>query len=283
MKDAQDVEVENAFHVKNRAMKLAWDEHTAAAQAADAAGDTATADAERAAATRIKQDFIMFNIGQAGAMVRKWSVRSDTANMEDYKHSAVEGMLKAFDKWDPNKGTWATYSQLHIKGESHRAVNKAAFAHLSYGDLCQRPMVIAEEARQRAILGRTPTDQEIADGGGLSVGVVKRVRQPAPTSLDAPVGDGENSLVDLMSSVDDDIPDFDIGGVVTLSEEQEDFVRSELAGMPAFQCAVVVRLFGLDGAPPQTLSEIGETLGTSREAARRAGGKAIENLRFALG
>jgi RNA polymerase sigma factor (sigma-70 family) len=257
-------------HERNAAWKHDWDLLRAQADEAEASEERVTVRRCRREMERIQAEFFKANSGLAYSAARVYLTRAANGNHDDYIQAANIGLLKAWPLWDPKQGTFATFSRRYAEGEENRAVRADEHAHISYGDHTAAPHVRAAEDRLRTELGRTPTDKEVAERAKVSVGIVSRVRMQRPVSLDAPMGsDSDGTRQSTVADKAATIP----GGVVvdlgTLSEEEEREVLTALAELPALQVAVAARRYGLDGAPAQTLSEIGESLDSSRETMRR--------------
>lgn len=268
-------------HERNRALKLQWDAHVAAAAQAQADGDTHRFAIEDKAQKRVKDDFFRRNYGLGIAASRKYQIAAEKDNREDYIQGAFEAQVKAFHKWDPDKGAFSTFAHMGAEGSVRRTVQQYTKPNTSYGDYCSTPAVLFAEAKLRASNGLTPTDAEVAEVTGLSVGIVERVRRPQPVSLDTPVGDGDQTRGDLVADSHGD--DFPFAEVLDLAGVEEEEVLDALRLLPPTQRMVVARRNGVDGAPTQTYTEIGGAFDLSRETVRRAEGKAQEVLLARLG
>jgi RNA polymerase primary sigma factor len=122
-------------------------------------------------------------------------------------------------------------------------------------------------------LGREPTLEEIADEASLPLQQVLEVRAAAraSTSLDAPVGDAEDAVVGDFVAGDEPLPE----EAVEL-ELRSQALRQALAALPERERQVLELRYGLDGAEPKTLEEIGQQLGLTRERVRQI---ELESLR----
>ena len=97
-----------------------------------------------------------------------------------------------------------------------------------------------------------------------------RAAARASTSLDAPVGDGEDAVFGDFVAGDEPLPE---ETVEPTCAARRCATRSPL---PQREREVVVMRYGLTGAEPQTLEEIGRRLGLTRERVRQI---ELESLR----
>lgn len=130
--------------------------------------------------------------------------------------------------------------------------------------------------------GRKPTPEELSEGAQalaqkVSREDVERALQlcRAPLSLDAPVGDSEDSFfVDFLSQHGTaDVEERIIGEVL----ERE--IDNLLSKLPEKERRVIELRFGLHGEEPKTLREIGDILQISRERVRQLEIKALRKLK----
>jgi RNA polymerase sigma factor (sigma-70 family) len=93
-------------------------------------------------------------------------------------------------------------------------------------------------------------------------------------SLDDPAGDrGGGRLRDLVA--DERLPSPEVG---LERRRLRDRLDARLATLPEREERVLRQYFGLDGAAPAALAEIGRTLGVSRERARQIKERALARL-----
>ena len=96
-----------------------------------------------------------------------------------------------------------------------------------------------------------------------------------PVSLETPVGDGESMYGDLIEDTKVDRPD-----VTTADNLRSVELADALQVLNPRMRLVLARRFGLDGEAPQTLEEVGASLGITRERVRQLESRALRELRI---
>jgi RNA polymerase primary sigma factor len=95
-----------------------------------------------------------------------------------------------------------------------------------------------------------------------------------PVSLETPVGDGESMVADLIEDEKSESPDS-----ATADNARAADLAAAIERLNPRMKHVVLRRFGLDGKPPQTLEEVGADLGITRERVRQLEARALKELR----
>jgi RNA polymerase primary sigma factor len=188
------------------------------------------------------------------------------------------GLIRAVEKFDYRLGfKLSTYATWWIR----QAVTRAL---ADQGRTIRLPVHVAEQVRraQRSRrqlaqkLNRDPSVDEIAADAGFTPERVRELFELVedPVSLETPVGDGESSVADMIEDVTSESPD-----TATNEQARSAELARALDRLNPRMRHVVLRRFGLDGQPPQTLEEVGTDLGITRERVRQLETRALRELR----
>jgi DNA-directed RNA polymerase specialized sigma subunit len=254
---------------RNSALRYEYLDLTTKVESAQAEGDNETVRSLADRQQQIMDTFWEENKGLALKVVRRF--RRLRESSEDYVQDAVEGLVVAFHRWDPERSTFATFCQQYIKGKVNRGFNALEYGDRSYGDHTAAPRVTESKNALTLSLGRRPTFEEIAEHSGLTAGVVERVLAGKARSLDTPLFEDGTTLGDqLAQSVADpgsEFPDLDAAALSTL-----------LSGLTARQKYTVINVAGLHDAGILTLAALAAEVGEGRESLRRDFDKAKEGI-----
>ncbi|MBC2601491.1 sigma-70 family RNA polymerase sigma factor [Puniceicoccus vermicola] len=189
------------------------------------------------------------------------------------------GLVKAVERFDPDKGgKLSTYAAWWIKQSIKRALaNQSKTIRL--------PVHLVDRiAKMRKItsaladeFGREPNDDEIAAEMGIPVNKVAHLKSVSvrPTSLDAPIGDDENTSFGQLIGDENAINPFD-----TLRTKSQRIDLDEILDDLEEREAQIIKLrFGVGNEGPLTLEEVGEKFDITRERVRQLQNIAISKMR----
>lgn len=189
------------------------------------------------------------------------------------------GLMEAVDRFDPENGAkFSTYAAWWIKHMIRRAIHNFSRTVRVPSSAYEKANCINRVVEQiQNECGSEPTAEEIADLVGIpeeSINKVRSVMQPL-CPLDAPAGEEGNATVgDLLPDESAPAPDH-------LAKSQ-DALRKLLGLLPKLserERSIVKSRFGIGGAIPETLVEIGKRFNVSRERIRQIEEVALTKLR----
>lgn len=192
------------------------------------------------------------------------------------------GLMKAVERFDPKKGAkLSSYSSWWIRQSIRRALaNQAKTIRLPVNAVDQICHLKKAAIKLRELLGREPTEPELAEELGLTVRRVNELREAAirPASLDAPLSDEDSST--LMEVV----PDERAEDPYQVFEDRNSLsvLGSLVDRLPERERKIIRLRFGLNGARQLTLEEIGAKFNLTRERIRQLQNLALHKLRRML-
>lgn len=189
------------------------------------------------------------------------------------------GLMKAVERFDPTKGgKMSTYSAWWIKQSVKRALaNQSKTIRLPVHMVGKISRMRRTSMRLHEEFGREPTAEELAEELDLSVSKVQQMKTASirPTSLDAPLGDEDDSRFS------DIIPDDKASNPYTELEDKtlKTLLLQCMENLDEREKVILRHRFGLDDARELTLEEVGHQFGVTRERVRQLQNAALKKLR----
>jgi RNA polymerase primary sigma factor len=243
-----------------------------------------TREEEAALARRIRENdqealdtLVRSNLRFVVSVAKKY--QNQGVSLSDLINEGNLGLIRAAHKFDETKGIkfisyavwWIRQAILQALAEQSRIVrvplNRAGALHR----IGRRANALLQE------LGREATHAEIAEGMEITEEEVARTMaiSQAHVSLDAPMTPGEdNRLLDYLADTEHATPEEE-----TIEMALVESVQQALGGLKEREAKILRLYFGLDGAEPMTLEQIGAVLNITRERVRQIKEKALSRLR----
>ncbi len=189
------------------------------------------------------------------------------------------GLMRAADKFDPNKGAkFSSYAAWWIKQAMRRGLaNQTRTIRIPVQSAGKINKIRTTRFKLAEELGREPTDAEIAAKLEFSERTVAELGLVSlrTLSMNDPIQEGEDGeFQDIIPDVNAHTPERILG-----DEESIDRLKHLVTELDDREKMILRMRFGLDGVRPRTLEEVSQEVGRTRERVRQIQNQALKHLR----
>ncbi len=244
----------------------------------DAAGERALALRVRAGDGHARQQMIEANLRLVVSVARGYVGRG--VPLMDLIAEGNLGLIRAVEKFEPARRLrFSTYAVWWIReAVQHALMHQGRTVRVPVHVLREYARVLRARREFVAAHGRMPGMDELAQAAGKSVTEVTELLAATEriSSLDAPLSESDDRALSEQIAVSD------TEAVSSADSVPSGGIGTWIAQLPERERWVLERRFGLNDQGVQTLAEVAEQLGLTRERVRQIQAAALKKLRAVM-
>jgi RNA polymerase primary sigma factor len=226
---------------------------------------------------RSREELILRNLRLVYAIARRYA--GSGLEMEDIIQEGMIGLIRAVDKFDPERGVaFSTYATWWIRQSIGRALDNTARLIRIPSHLISAAAAIRQASLELDGRVDEPTVAAVAHAAGVEPDICVTLLQATatPVSVDAPArSESDTTLGELIADRNSSDPE-----TVAVRQEVCAAVHRLLECLPPRDRAIICARFGLnEEEKPETLDAVAERYHLSAERIRQIEARALARLR----
>ncbi len=225
-----------------------------------------------------KDKLVLSNLRLVYTIAKRYTGRG--VEYEDLIQSGNIGLMKATEKFDPDKGFrfstcatwWIRQAIVRTISEEGRTIRLPSYVKERVEKLGK---IIATYSMEN---GKEPSVSYLVQAMGESEKKIKQyllLRQNTVSVYESVGDEDESVLLDFLEADENVRPD-----VLMEKDELVSLAKRTVSRLSASEQSIIRLRFGLDNDEPKTLEEIGEIFNVTRERVRQIEQKALAKLRY---